>query len=113
MPPFQFDLVGGRVDFEKEITSVDDIAVLETDLSQGAADLRAQLKMVHGRELAQKSEPAVHVTLQRRADDNLRWRWGNGSIGCLYEQTSCEERGAGENNQRERQADPDSEARLP
>jgi hypothetical protein len=41
----QFDLVGGRVDFEKEITSVDDIAVLETDLSQGAADLRTQLKM--------------------------------------------------------------------
>ena len=78
-----------------------------------SADLGAQLKMIYGRELAQKSKPAVHVTLQRRADGNLRRRWGNGSIRCLYEDPLCVEDGDGENYHDERQAGPECEARLP
>jgi len=92
---------------------VDDVAVLEADLNERAADLSAQLKMVHGRELAQKSKPSVHVTLQRRADGNLGWRRGNGSTWCLYEDASCVEDGDGENYHHERQAGPECEARLP
>src|SRR5258708_33589162 len=79
----QFDLIWNAIDDEKQITLVDDVAVLEADLSERAADLGAQLKMVHGRELPQEFEPAVHVTLQRRADGNLRWRRGNGSTWGL------------------------------
>jgi hypothetical protein len=109
----QFDLIWNAIDDEKQIALVDDVAVLEADLSERAADLGAQLKMVHGRELPQEFEPAVHVTLQRRADGNLRWRRGNGSTWCLYEDASCVEDGDDENYHHERQAGPECEARLP
>jgi len=50
-PFVQFDLVGGRIDLEKKITFMDDIPVLEADLSQGSADLRAQLNALDSGEL--------------------------------------------------------------
>ena len=68
----QFDLIWYAIDDEKQVALVDDVAVLEADLNERATDLGAQLKTIYGRELAEKSKPAVQVTLQRRADGNLR-----------------------------------------
>ena len=53
----QLDLVGRRIDHEKQIALVDDVAVLEADLRERAADLGAQLDVLHGRELAREFEP--------------------------------------------------------
>ena len=43
---------------------MDDVAVLEADLGEGAADLGAQLDPFHGRKLTQEFEPALEVTLR-------------------------------------------------
>ena len=45
-----------------------DLAVLEMDLSQRAADLRAQLDPVDGGELAEEAGPGIDLALQRLAD---------------------------------------------
>src|SRR5258708_7168884 len=64
----QFDLVGGRIDLEKKVTFMDDIPVLEADLSQGSADLRAQLNALDSGELPQKLASCIQIMRQRCAD---------------------------------------------
>jgi len=45
----QLDFVGDRIDHEQEIALVDDVAVLEVNFRQRAADLSAQLDVLHRR----------------------------------------------------------------
>ena len=53
----QPDLVGARVDREEQIALVDDVAVLEVDSGQRAADLGAQLDLLDRRELTKEAQP--------------------------------------------------------
>ncbi len=101
----EFDLVGGRVDLEQQIALMNDGAVLETDLGQGAADLRAQLDLIDGRELAEKLLLDIEVTLQRRADGD-GWRRRNGCLRCGRRQVSRHQRAAAENGQGDGCAEP-------
>ena len=68
------NLVGNRVDGEEEITLVDDIAVLEADFRQRAADLGAQFDLINRGKLAEEAQPRVEVADQRSAHDHLRKR---------------------------------------
>src|SRR5260370_18821660 len=77
----QPDFVGARVDGEEEIALVDDVAVLEVYSGKRAADLGAQLNLVHGRELAQELDPGADVALERCADGNARQRSSRGRTG--------------------------------
>jgi hypothetical protein len=45
----QLDFVRDRIDHEQEIALVDDVAVLEVNFRQRAADLSAQLDVLHRR----------------------------------------------------------------
>src|SRR5260370_7738067 len=70
----QPDFVGARIDGEEEIALMDDVPILEVYSGKRAADLGAQLNLVHGRELAQELDPGADVALQRCADGNARQR---------------------------------------
>ena len=71
---FQPDLVGPRIDDEQQVALVDDLAVLEMDLGQRAADLGPQFDPVDRRELAEKANPGIDVALQGLADRHERGR---------------------------------------
>ena len=60
----QLDLVRGGIDQEQQVALVDDVAVLEADLGQRAADLGAQFDLLDGRELAEDLEPAVDLATE-------------------------------------------------
>ena len=77
----QLDLIGCWIDQEQQIALVDDVAVLEADLGQSAADLGTQLDLLDGRELAKELEPAVDLALKRGADGDAGWRRGRGRPG--------------------------------
>ena len=64
---------------EKEIALVDDLAVLEMDLGERAADLGAQLDAIDRRELAKEADPRVDIAHERPAHRYPR-RW-NGCLG--------------------------------
>ena len=48
----ELDLIGARIDHEKEIPLVDNLPILEMDLGKSASDLRTQLDAVDRRKLA-------------------------------------------------------------
>jgi len=60
----ELDFVGARVDDEKKIAFVDDLAILEVDLRQNTSDLGPQFYFVDRRKLAKKSKPRVDRALQ-------------------------------------------------
>ena len=74
----ELDFVGTRIDHEQQIALVDDLAVLEMDLGQDAADLGAQLDPVDRGELPEKAEPDIDIALQWLADRDRQRRRGRG-----------------------------------
>jgi hypothetical protein len=76
----ELDLLGGLIDQEQQIAIVYDIAVLEADPGQSPTDLGAQVDLLNGRKLAEKFEPTVHLTLNRNADADTRWRRDRGLV---------------------------------
>ena len=96
-----------RIDDEQQIALLDDVAILEMDLGQGAADLRAQLDLVDRRELAEESQARIELVLERRADDDLRKLGRPGMIrGFAWLQRVDRPGEAGRRNRRSG-ADPD------
>ena len=67
----ELDLVRNGINNEKQITLLNDLAVLETDLCERAANLSAQLHTFYCRELAQELEPYVDIRLERLADGDF------------------------------------------
>src|ERR1700722_18489155 len=61
----ELDLIRSRIDLEEKIALLDNVAILEADLRQGASDLRAQLNILHGRKLTQELNPRGETTLHR------------------------------------------------
>jgi hypothetical protein len=55
----EFDLIWGRINDEQKSASLNDIAILESDISELPTDLRSQLYLVHGRELSKELKPPV------------------------------------------------------
>lgn len=51
---------------------MNNVAVLEPDVGERPANLGAQFDLFHGRELAKKLEPLVHVLLQWLTDADAR-----------------------------------------
>src|SRR5215471_7705271 len=66
------DLIGPRIDSEKEITLPHDVAVLEKDPSERAAYLRAQLHLRDRRKLTKEAQLRVKVLYQRFAHHYFR-----------------------------------------
>src|ERR1700719_730364 len=50
----ELDLIRSRIDLEEKIALLDNVPIFEGDLRQGAADLRAQLTILHGRKLTKE-----------------------------------------------------------
>jgi hypothetical protein len=70
------DFVWARVDDEKKIAFVDNLAILEVDFRQNTSDLRSQFYSVDRRKLAEKSKPGVDLALQGLAYGyDWKWRW--------------------------------------
>src|SRR6516225_10037204 len=70
------DLIGPRIDSEKQITLPHDAAVLEKYPSECAAYLRAQLHLRDRRKLTKEAQLCVKVLYQRFAHHYLReCRW--------------------------------------
>ena len=79
----ELDLIGARIDDEKEIALVDDLSVLEMDLGERAADLRPQLDAIDRGELAEEADPRVDIAQQRLAHrDGRKRHGGRGSDGA-------------------------------
>jgi len=72
------DLVLLLVDHEEQVALVNDVAILEVDLRQRAADLGTKLHAIDGRVLAEKLQLRVQAALQRVADLD-GWRRGGRS----------------------------------
>jgi hypothetical protein len=51
---------------------VDNVAILEEDAGQGAANLSANLYLRDWRKLTEKAEACIDVLYQRPADHNVR-----------------------------------------
>src|SRR5215468_6412151 len=66
------DLIGPRIDSEKEITLPHDVAVLEKYPSERAAYLRAQLHLRDRRKLTKEAQLCVKVLYQRLAHHYFR-----------------------------------------
>src|SRR5690348_4047085 len=66
------DLIGTRIDREKEITLPHDFAVREKYPSERAAYLRAQLHLRNRRKLTKEAQLCVEVTYQRFAHHYFR-----------------------------------------
>ena len=66
----------GRIDQEQQVALVEDVAVLEADLGQRAADLGTQLDLLDGGELTGDLDPAVDLALKRYADGDAGRRRG-------------------------------------
>ncbi len=71
----ELDLERARIDHEQQVALMDDLAVGEVDLGQVAADLGADLDIVHGRELAGEGRPGRQVAPQRGADGDGGRGW--------------------------------------
>src|SRR6516162_1769631 len=70
------DLIGPRIDSEKEITLPHDVAVLEKYPSERASYLRAQLHLRDRRKLTKEAQLCVKVLYQRFAHHDFReCRW--------------------------------------
>src|SRR5262250_1372296 len=70
------DLIGPRIDSEKEISLPHDVAVLEKYPSERAAYLRAQLHLRDRRKLTKEAQLCVKVLYQRLAHHSFReCRW--------------------------------------
>jgi hypothetical protein len=75
----ELDLIRSRIDLEEKIALLDNVPIFEADLRQGAADLRAQLNILHGRKLTKELNSRGKTTLhwdghrdhRRRDRDNL------------------------------------------
>ena len=73
----ELDFVWARVDDEKKIALVDDLAILEMDFRQSTSNLRSHFNSVDRRELSEKSKPRVDRALQGLTyghDWKCRWR---------------------------------------
>src|SRR4029077_2168926 len=80
----ELDLVGARIDDEKQVALVDDLPILEMELGERAADLRPQLDAVGRRKLAEETYPRVDLAQERRAHRHARrWHWYRGSLAAL------------------------------
>ncbi len=79
----KFDAVLRRVDGEKEVALLDDIAVLETNAGQRATDLGAQFDATTtAAELAEELKLGFNVLNNRRADNyRRRGRSGRSRLG--------------------------------
>jgi hypothetical protein len=66
------NLVGARINGEKEVTLPHDVPVLEKYSSECAAYLRAQLDLRDRRELTKEAQPRIDVLHQRLAHHDLR-----------------------------------------
>jgi hypothetical protein len=64
----QFDFIWRGIDLEQQVASANDIAVLKTNLSERAADLRPQFNAFHCRELAQELQSRSDLSFDRCAD---------------------------------------------
>jgi hypothetical protein len=64
----EFYFIGDRIDYEEEISFVDDIAVLKMDLRQCASHLRAKFHLVESGELSKEAESRLEVQLKRLAN---------------------------------------------
>ena len=60
--------VRAGIDHEQQVALTDDLAVLEMDLGQEAADLGAQFNPVDRGKLPEQAEPDIDIALQRLAD---------------------------------------------
>ena len=89
------DLIGPRVDDKQEVAFVDDLAILEMDLGQCAADLSAQLDAIDCGELTEHADARVDVAHERLAHRDARrrhpWR-ACGSAGAVGEAEPDEDR---------------------
>jgi hypothetical protein len=74
------NLVGSRVNGEKEVTLPHDVPVLEKYSSERAAHLRAQLNSRDRRELTKEAQPCIKVLDQRLAHHDL-WKCRRRSTG--------------------------------
>ncbi len=68
----KLDFAWARVDDEKKIAFVDNLAVLEVDLRQNTSNLSSQFYFVDRRKLPEKSKPRVERALQGLA---CRYDW--------------------------------------
>src|SRR4029077_5604238 len=66
------NLVGARINGEKEVTLPHDVPVLEKYPSKRTAHLRAQFDLRNRRELAKEAQPRIDVLHQRLAHHDLR-----------------------------------------
>jgi hypothetical protein len=91
----ELDFVGARVDDEKKIAFVDNLAILEVDFRQSTANLRPQFYSVDRRKLPEKSKPRVDRVLQGlayRYEWKCRWRRDRSSF-LVMEKAHTGERG--------------------
>ncbi len=75
----ELDLIGPRIDDKQEVALTHDLPVFKVDLGERAADLGAQLDLIDGRELADRSEARFDVALQGVADGHRRERSRRGT----------------------------------
>src|ERR1700729_1932642 len=83
----ELDLVRRRIDLEEKIALLDNVPIFEADLSQGAADFRAQLNILHGRKLTKELNPRGENTLHRDGHRDGRRRGGHNLIGGRSKET--------------------------
>src|SRR5262249_51139078 len=74
------NLVGARINGEKEVTLPHDVPVLEKYSSERAVYLRAQLHLRDGRKLTKEAQPRIDVLRQRLAHHDL-WKCSRRSTG--------------------------------
>src|ERR1700722_5173912 len=59
----ELNLIRSRIDLEEKIALLDNVPIFEANLRQCAADLRAQLNILHGRKLTKELNPRGKITL--------------------------------------------------
>src|ERR1700722_7075915 len=70
----ELDLIRSRIDLEEKIALLDNVPIFEADLRQGAADLRAQLNILHGRKLTKELNSRGKTTQHWDGHRDGRWR---------------------------------------
>jgi hypothetical protein len=89
----ELDFVWARVDDEKKIALVDNLAILEMDFRQSTSNLCSHFNSVDRRELAEKSEPRIDRALQGlayRYEWRCRWRRDRSSLSVMEKAQICE-----------------------
>jgi hypothetical protein len=76
----QLDFIWTRVDDKEQITLADNLAILEMDFLQVAADLSAQSDLIHSRKLSRKLSSVGDVFPKRERHGYDRRRRRNGSL---------------------------------